>query len=49
MVLLYTEGAGVIAGLGDLGNPVAREMASKFLNNVIAFCLSDEDGVAVRP
>jgi hypothetical protein len=49
MVILYTEGAGVIAGLGDVSNSVAKEMASKFLNNVIAFCLSDEDGVAIRP
>ena len=49
MVILYTEGAGIVAGLGDLNNPVGMEMASKFLNNVIAFCLSDEDGVAIRP
>jgi hypothetical protein len=49
MCILYTEGAGVVAGLGDLSNTVSREMASKFLNNVIAFCLSDEDGVAIRP
>jgi len=49
MAILYTEGAGVVAGMGDLDNTVAREMASKFLNNVIAFCLSDEDGVAIRP
>jgi hypothetical protein len=49
MCILYTEGSGVVAGLGDLSNTVSREMASKFLNNVIAFCLSDEDGVAIRP
>ncbi|MBL8026947.1 MAG: hypothetical protein JNL74_11085 [Fibrobacteres bacterium] len=49
MVLLYTEGAGVMAGLGDIKNPVGQEQASKFMNNVIAFCLSDEDGVAIRP
>jgi hypothetical protein len=49
MCILYTEGAGVVAGLGDLNNPVAKDMASKFLNNIIAFCLSDEDGVAIRP
>ncbi|OGS37710.1 MAG: hypothetical protein A2293_04885 [Elusimicrobia bacterium RIFOXYB2_FULL_49_7] len=49
MCLLYTEGSGVVAGLGDLSNTVAKDMASKFLNNVIAFCLSDEDGVAIRP
>jgi hypothetical protein len=49
MCILYTEGAGVVAGLGDLTNTVSHEMASKFLNNVIAFCLSDEDGVAIRP
>ncbi len=49
MVLLYTEGAGVIAGLGDINNPVGMEQASRFMNNVIAFCLSDEDGVAIRP
>jgi hypothetical protein len=49
MVILYTEGAGLVAGLGDLNNPVGMEMASKFLNNIIAFCLSDEDGVAIRP
>jgi hypothetical protein len=49
MVLLYTEGAGVIAGLGDTKNPVGMEQASKFVNNVIAFCLSDDEGVAIRP
>lgn len=49
MVILYTEGAGIAAGLGDLDNAVAKDMASKFLNNIIAFCLSDEDGVAIRP
>lgn len=49
MALLYTEGAGLVAGLGDLTNPVGMEMSSKFLNNIIAFCLSDEDGVAIRP
>ncbi len=49
MVILYTESAGIVAGLGDLKNPVGMVMASKFLNNVIAFCLSDEDGVAIRP
>jgi len=49
MILLYTEGAGVIAGLGDLNSAVVRDQANKFLNNVIAFVLSDEDGVAIRP
>jgi len=49
MCILYTEGAGVIAGLGDADNPVGKDQASKFLNNIIAFCLSDEDGVAIRP
>lgn len=49
MNILYTEGAGLVAGMGDLSNSVSREMACKFLNNVIAFCLSDEDGVAIRP
>lgn len=49
MVLLYTEGAGVIAGLGDTKNPVGMEQASKFVNNVIAFCLSDDEGVAIKP
>lgn len=49
MCLLYTEGAGLMAGLGDLANPVGMDRAGKFLNNVIAFALSDEDGVAIRP
>lgn len=49
MALLYTEGAGVIAGLGALDNPVVRKQSSKFLNNVIAFCLQDENGVALKP
>ncbi|MFH0920045.1 MAG: hypothetical protein V1913_06750 [Fibrobacterota bacterium] len=49
MCILYTEGAGVVAGLGDQVNVVAKDQACKFMNNIIAFCLSDEDGVAIRP
>jgi hypothetical protein len=41
MVLLYTEGAGIIAGAGFKTNSVIRHVASRFFHNVLGYCLAN--------
>jgi hypothetical protein len=49
MVMLYTEGVGIVGSFGEKTNATMKDRSCKWLNNVIAYCLQDEMNIANQP